>query len=98
MSTDPHAPEYAAAISGMADLYGSPPRYPQPDGGYLPDGRLVSRWAVGDLVRWHDADGTHEGLVIEVLDADRNTYHVVERVPGTGRIHYELDGDAIAPW
>jgi len=82
--------EAHAAGEYLAELYGSPA---QGDGRWV-NGRLVSTYAVGDSVNVAFEDGHRRCVVIEALDANR--YHVVEHLPGGGRRHHEIDGDAIA--
>jgi hypothetical protein len=91
---DAHEREYLAAAAGMSDTYG---RRAQSEGRWI-NGRLCNTWAVGDPVTWDAEDGRHAGLVIEVVDAEANTYLIVERVPGRGRAFHELNGNDILPW
>jgi prepilin-type processing-associated H-X9-DG protein len=84
-----YAEAHAAGVA-MTELYGSPA---QGEGRWV-NGRLVSTYAVGDSVNVAFPDGHRRCVVIEVLDANR--YHVVEHLPGGGRRHHEIDGDAIA--
>jgi hypothetical protein len=91
-SIDRHPGDAEAHAAGfaMAELYGSPA---QGNGRWV-NGRLVSTYAVGDSVNVAFEDGHRRCVVIEALDANR--YHVVEHLPGGGRRHHEIDGDAIA--
>jgi hypothetical protein len=91
-SIDRHPGDAEAHAAGeyLAELYGSPA---QGDGRWV-GGRLVSTYAVGDSVNVAFEDGHRRCVVIEALDANR--YHVVEHLPGGGRRHHEIDGDAIA--
>ena len=82
--------EAHAAGEYLAELYGSPA---QGEGRWV-NGRLVSTYAVGDSVNVAFEDGHRRCVVIEALDDNR--YHVVEHLPGGGRRHHEVDGDAIA--
>ena len=93
---DPHPgdAEALAAAAAMHETYGSPAQ----GEGRMRGGRLVSTYAVGDTIRWLTPDGYLEGVVIDVLDEESNTYHVVERRPGGARLHHAVDGDAIAPF
>ena len=93
---DPHPgdAEALAAAAAMRETYGSPTQ----GEGRMRGCRLVSTYAVGDTIRWLTPDGYLEGVVIDVLDEESNTYHVVERRPGGARIHHAVDGDAIAPF
>ena len=86
--------EYAAAAAAMQDTYGRPV---QGEGRYR-GGRLVSTYAVGDTISWLTPEGYRQGVVIEVLDEEANTYHVVERRGSGARIHHAVDGDAIRPF
>ncbi len=91
-SIDRHPGDAEAHAAGeyLAELYGSPA---QGEGRWV-NGRLVSTYAVGDSVNVAFDDGHRRCVVIEALDANR--YHVVDHLPGGGRRHHEIDGDAIA--
>jgi hypothetical protein len=91
-SIDRHPGDAEAHAAGeyLAELYGSPA---QGEGRWV-GGRLVSTYAVGDSVNVAFPDGHRMCCVLGVLDANR--YHVVEHLPGGGRRHHEIDGDAIA--
>ena len=93
---DPHPgdAEALAAAVAMRELYGSPAQ----GEGRMRGGRLVSTYAIGDTISWATPEGYRQGVVIEVLDEESNTYHVVERRPGGARLHHAVDGDAIAPF
>ena len=93
---DPHPgeAEALAAAVAMRELYGSPKQ----GEGRMRGGRLVSTYAIGDTISWLTPEGYRQGVVIEVLDEESNTYHVVERRPGGARQHHAVDGDAIAPF
>jgi len=60
---DPHEREYAAAIAGMTETYGSPS---QPLGAHWVDDRLVNVYAVGEVITFDATDGSrHMGLIRE---------------------------------
>jgi hypothetical protein len=60
---NPHHREYAGAILGMAETYGSPS---QPVGSRYVAGRLVNVYAVGEVVTFDATDGSrHMGLIRE---------------------------------
>lgn len=91
---DPHPgdAEALAASAALRELYDSPV---QGEGRWR-GGRLVSTYAVGDSVNVAFADGHRRCVIVEVLDEESNTYHVVHHVTGGGREHYAVEGDAIA--
>jgi len=93
---DPHPgdAEALAASAALRELYGSPTQGEHRWRG----GRLVSTYAVGDSVNVAFADGHRRCVIVEVLDEESNTYHVVHHVTGGGREHYAVEGDAIAPF
>lgn len=83
MTNDPHSREYAAAVTGMQDTYGTP----------------RTTHAVGDSVwiRLPGTENTHvKVVVVEVLDDD--LYHVVRHVPGCDRQHYAVTDAEIMPF
>lgn len=91
---DPHASEAAAAVQGMAEIYG---RHFSPSRVVLRDGRPVDTWSAGDWVSFTDQDGnTRAGHIIEVLDdSGYGIYHVAAHRIGGGRDHYSVDGFSI---
>jgi hypothetical protein len=94
LDAHPGDAEALAASAAMRELYGSPAQ----GEGRMRGGRLVSTYAVGNPIKWLTPEGYREGVVIDVLDEESNTYHVVERRPGGARVHHAVDGDAIAPF
>jgi hypothetical protein len=86
--------EYAGAVAGMTEVYGK--RFSQ-SRGRLRDGRVVSTWAVGDYIRWHDKQGLeHQGYVLEVLsEKGDGTYHVKGHRIGGGQEHFAVEGKQI---
>jgi hypothetical protein len=84
--------EAHAAGEYLAELYGSPA---QGEGRYV-GSRLVSVWKPGQDVNVAFDDGHRRCVVMSCIDEDANRYHVVEHLPGGGRRHHEIDGDAIA--
>ena len=95
-SIDSHPGDAEAHAAGVAmtELYGSPA---QGEGRYV-GGRLVSVWKPGQDVNVAFADGHRRCVVMSCIDEDDNRYHVVEHLPGGGRRHHEIDGDAIAAY
>ena len=80
---DAHGREYAAAVAGMQDTYGT----------------QKQTHAVGDSIwiRLPGTENTHARVVVlEVLDDD--VYHVVRHVPGADRQHYAVTPDEIMPF
>jgi hypothetical protein len=86
---DAHAREYAAAVEGMNETYGTPSL----GRGVIHKGRLVTTFATGDLVTATIPDGTtRQVCVIEVLtdDGEDSQYHVACHIPGKGRQHFAI--------
>jgi hypothetical protein len=87
---DPHVTEYAGAIAGMADTYGSPA---QPIATHWRAGRYVNVFALGSTVRLDATDGTTRiGRVEEVGNDD---LYIVACDDGHKRI---VHADAIYPF
>jgi hypothetical protein len=86
---DPHEREYAAAIAGMAETYGSPA---QPLGAHWVDDRLVNVYAVGEVVTFDAADGSrHIGHIREAA----GDLYIVACEDGRRRM---VHADAIYPF
>lgn len=88
--SDPHHNEYLAAINGM------PEHTLSPGVTTFSDGRLVTTYAVGDRVRWHENGRELVGVVVEVLTDD--TYHVRRHVPDVGNQHHAVQAEQIVPF
>jgi hypothetical protein len=86
---DSHEREYAAAVIGMADIYGSPA---QPIGTRCVAGRVVNLYAVGDAVMFTGIDGTARMGRIE--EAANDDLYVIGTEEGRVVVH----ADAIYPF
>jgi hypothetical protein len=87
---DAHHAEYAAAVEGMTETYGTPSHGTTT----LDDsGHLVTTWHVGERVKFRHADhGELIGTIIDVLvdDGELSQYHIAAHVPGRGRQHFAV--------
>ena len=85
MDIHPHDLEAAAAIGGMADIYGRPAAPPQ--------GLLM-----GQRATWRPDDGQEAtGIVID-RDETEGTYLLAIHVPGHGRVIREARADDVSPF
>ena len=84
MDIQPHDLEAAAAIGGMADIYGQPA---------TPEGMRI-----GQRATWRPDDGQEAtGIVIDRDDAE-GTYLLAIHVPGHGRVIREAKADDVSPF
>jgi hypothetical protein len=87
---NPHHREYAGAILGMAETYGSPS---QPVGAHYVAGRLVNVFAVGEVVTFDATDGSrHMGRIEEACNDD---LYIIRCDDGHRRVAH---ADAIYPF
>jgi hypothetical protein len=86
---DSHEREYAAAIAGMTETYGSPA---QPLGAHWVDDRLVNVYAVGEVVTFDATDGSRHMGIIREAEAD---HYIVACDDGRRRM---VHADAIYPF
>jgi hypothetical protein len=87
---NPHHREYAGAILGMTETYGSPS---QPVGCRCVAGRLVNVFAVGEVVTFDATDGSrHMGRIEEACNDD---LYIIRSDDGHRRVAH---ADAIYPF
>jgi len=87
---DSHTREYAAAVIGMADIYGSPA---QPIGTRCVAGRVVNLYAVGDAVMFDATDGTPR--MGRIQEAANDDLYIIRSDDGHRRV---VHADAIYPF